>query len=100
MVLGLALILFIIAALLLIVGVSVLVLAPVLATRTAAMTARPKLERRASGDERMRALITAQLQQRSRRQTLSTLLTRAGALLSGAAVLLFIGGLAAWLTGH
>jgi hypothetical protein len=98
--LGLALTFVILAALLLGLGLAALVLAPLLAGQVAAATARPKLERRASGPERMRRLIEAQRTERARRSALSRALTRTGIALAALSVLLLVAGLAAWIAGY
>ncbi len=97
---GLAVALFILAGLLLVLGVVSLIFAPIFASRVAATTTRPKLERRASGDARMRALINAQLTERKRRSGLAVTLARAGRALSAAAVVFLLAGLVAWFTGY
>jgi hypothetical protein len=96
---GLALLLVAVAGVLLILGLITIALAPRLASRAAATASRPKLERRASGPDRMRALITAQRTERTRRSGLSTALTRTGTVLAVLAVLSFIGGIVAWAMG-
>ena len=52
--------LLITGAILLVLGLGTVMVAPIAATRAAAAASKPKLERRASGDDRMRALINAQ----------------------------------------
>ena len=97
---GLALSLFILAGALLVVGITLLALAPLMAARVAATTSRPRLERRASGPDRMRELISAQRTERQKRSSLSGVLTRSGTALSVAAVLALIGGVVAWFAGY
>src|SRR5437867_4187255 len=97
---GLAVVLFVLAGLLLVLGLVSLLCAPILAGRVAATTTRPKVERRASGDARMRALINAQLTERRRRSGVATTLTRTGTILSIAAVAFLVAGLIAYFTGH
>jgi hypothetical protein len=92
--------LFALAAVLLVLGLVTLVLSPLLAWRAAATASRPKLARRASGPERMRALIDAQRTERARRTSLSLGLVRLGVALAAVAALLLIGGVAAWLGGY
>jgi hypothetical protein len=98
--LGLALVLFVLAGLLLVLGVFSLIFAPILASRVASTTTRPKLERRASGDDRMRALINSQITERKRRSGLSATLARTGRLLSVAAVVSLVAGLIAHFAGY
>ena len=98
--LGLALALFVLAGVLLVCGVAALVFAPLLASRVAATTSRPKLERRASGDDRMRALINAQLAERKKRSGFSATLSRLSLILMGAAALSLIAALIAWFAGY
>src|SRR5436309_14212095 len=97
---GLALALFALAGVLLVCGISALIFAPLLAGRVAATTTRPKLERRASGDDRMRALINAQIAERKKRSGLSATLARTGRLLSVAAVVSLVAGLIAHFAGY
>lgn len=81
-------------------GVLLLALAPVLAGRMAATTSKPKLERRASGPDRMERLIRSQLAERRRRSSFAVTLTRSGAVLVGVAVVALIaGGVLALLGG-
>jgi hypothetical protein len=96
---GLALLLLAVAGVLLVLGLVTIALAPLMAARAAATTTRPKLERRASGPDRMRVLITAQRTERGRRSGLSTTLTRTGMALSVLAILTFVGGIVAWAMG-
>ena len=98
--LGLALALFVLAGVLLVCGLVAFVFAPLLATRVAATTSRPRLERRASGDDRMRALINAQLAERKKRSGLSTTLSRLSLILLGAAAISLIAALIAWFAGY
>ena len=88
-----ALTLLILAAALLVLGMGALVLAPIMAARLAATTTRPKLERRGSGPDRMRAIINAQMTERRKRTGLSTILTRLGVSLAIAAVVVLAAGL-------
>ncbi|MBI3973201.1 MAG: hypothetical protein HY332_18145 [Chloroflexi bacterium] len=97
---GLALVLLALAGTLLVVGLIMLLVAPILAARFAATTSRPTLARRASGPDRMRSLIGAQISERKRRSRTSVALTRIGATLSILAVLLLAGGIAAWFAGY
>ena len=97
--LGLALALFALAGLLLVCGVSALLLAPLFAGRIAATTSRPRLERRASGDDRMRALINAQIEERKKRSGLSVALRRLSLMLLGLAVVFLLAGIAAHFAG-
>ena len=90
-----AAVLLILAAVLLVAGLVLLLLSPLLATRLA--TSRAKLERRASGPDRMRALIHAQRAERKKRSTFSGGLARVGLILAAAAVLSLMGGAVAWL---
>jgi hypothetical protein len=92
-------VLLIVAGVLLAGGVLMLILAPLLAGRMAATASRPKLERRASGPDRMRARINAQIDERRRRRSFAVDVTRGGVVLLGAgAVALVAGGVLA-LTG-
>ena len=91
--------LLVLAAALLVAGGSVLVLSPRLAARVASTSSRPRLERRGSGPDRMRALITAQRSERRTRAGLSVGLRRTGIVLAGAAALSLVAGLITWLTG-
>ncbi|HEX2036105.1 MAG TPA: hypothetical protein VHS99_18140 [Chloroflexota bacterium] len=102
MMLGLTLwlVLFVLAALLLVFGLLMLMLAPVLASRLAATSSRPRLERRASGPDRMRSVINAQLGERRKQTTLATTLTRSGLALGGVAVVCLIGGIVALVAGY
>ena len=97
---GLALALFVLAGSLLLCGVAALIFAPFLATRVAATTTRPRLERRASGDDRMRALINAQLAERKRRSGLAATLGRLSIVLLSAAAVALVAGLIAWFAGY
>jgi hypothetical protein len=97
---GLAVALFVLAGVLLACGVAALLFAPLVAGRVAATTSRPKLERRASGDDRMRALINAQIAERKKRSGLSATLAGLSKVLFGAAVAALLAGAAAWFTGH
>jgi hypothetical protein len=94
------LVLLIVAAVLLGGGLLLLFLAPLLAGQLATSTSRPRLERRASGPDRMRALIEAQRTERRRRSSLRVTLTRGGvALLGAAAVALVAAGVLAFTGG-
>jgi hypothetical protein len=73
-------------------GVLLLALAPVLAGRLATTASKPKLERRASGPDRMEKLIRSQLDERRRRSSFAVTLTRSGAVLVGVAVVALIAG--------
>jgi hypothetical protein len=97
---GLAVGLFVLAGVLLVVGVSTLIMAPLLAGRVAATTSRPKLERRASGPDRMRTLIHSQISERRQRSGLSVTLTRTGVALAVAAVVSLVGGVIALIAGY
>jgi hypothetical protein len=92
--------LLIVGAILLVLGLGTVMVAPIAATRAAAAASKPKLERRASGDDRMRALINAQRTERSRTKGLAQTLTRSGLILSGLSVASFIGGAIAWAMGY
>jgi hypothetical protein len=85
-------ILLIAAGVLLAGGVLLLALAPVLAGRLASTASQPKLERRASGPDRMEKLIRAQLDERRRRSSFAVALTRSGAVLVGVALVALIAG--------
>jgi hypothetical protein len=93
---GVALLLLSLGAVLLLVAVLTVSLAPLLATRMAATTSKPKLERRASGPDRMRNIIMSQRTERSRSKGLSNALTRTGTLLGVLSVLSLAGGAVAW----
>ena len=97
---GLALILLIAGAALLVLGLGTVMAAPIVASRTAAASSKPKLERRASGDDRMRALINAQRTAKTRTRGLSHTLTRTGIGLSILSVASLIGGAIAWAMGY
>jgi hypothetical protein len=97
---GVALLLLVVGAVLLVLGVVTVALAPVLATRMAATTTKPKLERRASGPDRMRNLINAQRTERTRSRGLASALTRTGIALGILSVLSFGGGIVAWIAGY
>lgn len=79
------------AVILLVGGVFLLILAPMLASRVASSTTRPRLERRASGPDRMRALITAQRSARQKRSSLATALKRSGVALVGMSFVSLVG---------
>jgi hypothetical protein len=90
-----SLLLLVLAGVLLVLSISTLVFAPLLASRAASATSRPRLERRASGPDRMRTLINAQRSERQKRSTLSTTLTRTGWGLAAGAVICLIAGIVA-----
>lgn len=96
----LALVLLVLAGVLLLFGLLALFTAPILAARVASTVSRPRLARRASGPDRMRALISAQRAERQKRTSLSGTLVRAGAALAAAALLSLIGAVAAFLGGY
>ena len=82
---------------LLLLALGTVALAPVLGARAASAASKPQLAKRASGDDRMRALITAQRTERTRARGLAGALTRAGvvlAILSVASLLTGIAGIA------
>ncbi|MGI8423085.1 MAG: hypothetical protein ACR2NO_03040 [Chloroflexota bacterium] len=81
-------------AVLLLLALGTVALAPILASRAASATTKPKLERRASGDDRMRALISAQRTERMRARGLSGTLTRTGILLAVLSMLSLLAGIA------
>ncbi len=85
------LLLLVLAVLLLVGGIFLLILAPLLASRVASTTTRPRLERRASGPDRMRALINSQRSARRKRSSLATALKRSGVALVGMSVLSLVG---------
>ncbi|MDQ3702743.1 MAG: hypothetical protein M3442_17735 [Chloroflexota bacterium] len=85
------LLLLALAVLLLVGGIFLLILAPLLASRVASTTTRPRLERRASGPDRMRALINSQRSARRKRSSLATALKRSGVALVGMSVLSLVG---------
>lgn len=86
-------------AALLLLALGTVALAPVLASRTAAATTKPRLGRRASGDDRMRALISAQRTERTKARGLSGTLTRAGVVLAVLSVLSLLAGVAGMAIG-
>lgn len=96
---ALALPLLVLGVALLALALGTVVLAPVLATRVAAGASKPRLERRASGPDRMRTLITAQRTVRSRSQGLAVALKRGGIVLGVLSVLSLTGGLVALAMG-
>ena len=99
---GVALLLLALGAVLLVAALGTIALAPLLASRAAAVAARPQLDklgRRASGDDRMRALISSQLTERKQKRGLSTVLTRTGIVLAVLSVASLVGGGVAWMTG-
>ncbi|HET7768749.1 MAG TPA: hypothetical protein VFN74_08220 [Chloroflexota bacterium] len=84
-------------AALLVLALGTVALAPVLASRAAAAASKPQLEklgRRASGDDRMRALISAQRSERSRAHGLSGTLTRTGWVLGFLSIVSLLAGIA------
>ena len=84
-------------AALLVVALGTVALAPVLASRAAAATSKPQLDklgRRASGDDRMRALISAQRTERTRARGLSGTLLRAGWVLGILSIVSLLAGIA------
>jgi hypothetical protein len=92
-------VLFVLAGFLLVGGLLLLVMAPVLSSRLAATTSQPRLERRASGPDRYRSIINAQLSERKRRSSYAVRLTRGGAVLVGVALLTLVAGGVLALTG-
>ena len=91
------LLLCVVAGALLCAGLILLVTAPMLASRVATTTSRPRLAKRASGPDRMRGLIAAQRSARQRRSSLRTTMTRSGvALVGAAAVSLIAAGIVAF----
>jgi hypothetical protein len=96
---GVAILLLALGVVLLVAGIALVALAPVAAARMAATTTKPKLERRASGPDRMRNLIMSQRTERSRSKGLSTALTRTGISLGILSLLSLGGGAIAWFTG-
>jgi hypothetical protein len=99
---GIALLLVALGAALLVAALATVALAPVMASRAAAVASRPQLDklgRRASGDDRMRALISAQLNERKQTRGLSGTLTRSGVLLGVLSLVSLIGGAVAWAMG-
>jgi hypothetical protein len=97
---GVAMLLLALGAILLVAALGTVVIAPLVASRAAAVASKPRLERRASGPDRMRALITAQREERTRTRGLSTVLTRTGVVLAVMSVLSLLGGAVAWATGY
>lgn len=97
---GLALGLFVLAGVLLLVGIGTLLMAPLMASRVAASTSRPTLERRASGPDRMRNIINSQITERKRTSSFSVALTRTGTVLAALAALALISGAVAWFAGY
>jgi hypothetical protein len=94
------LLLLALGAVLLLVAAVTIALAPVVASRAAAAVSKPKLERRGSGPDRMRALITSQRTERTRTRGLSTTMTRTGTVLGILSILSLAGGLVAWFVGY
>jgi hypothetical protein len=97
---GLAQTLFVLAGVLLVVGVVTLVISPRMAARVAATTTRPKLERRGTGPDRMSAIIHAQIAERSRRSSMAVGLVRTGVGLAIGAVVLLLGAVVALVGGY
>jgi hypothetical protein len=97
---GLAQALFVLAGVLLVLGVMTLVLSPVMAARVASGTTRPKLERRGTGPDRMSAIIHAQIAERSRRSSMAVGLVRTAVGLAIVAVALLVGGVVALVGGY
>jgi|SRR6266542_3384296 len=97
---GLAVPLLVLGGILLVAAIGTVLLAPLLANRAAAVATKPKLERRASGPDRMRALITAQRTERTRTRGLSTVLTRTGMILGILSILSLVAGAGAWMMGY
>jgi hypothetical protein len=94
---GFAMELLVLGGALLVLALGTVALAPVLAARAASATSKPlmeKLGRRASGDDRMRALISAQRTERTRSRGLVSTLTRAGWVLAVLSVLSLLAGVA------
>jgi hypothetical protein len=94
------LLLLIVGAVLLVAGLATVATAPLMASRAASAASKPKLERRASGPDRMRELITSQRTERSRSRTLASTLTRSGVVLGILSVLSLLGGVIAWFVGY
>jgi len=92
--------LLVLGALLLAAGAATITLAPIMAGRVAASASKPRLERRGSGPERMRTLITSQRTERSRSRGLSSTLTRTGFVLGVFSVLSLLSGAVAWAMGY
>ena len=91
-----------VGALLLLLALGTVALAPVMASRADAASSKPQMEklgRRASGDDRMRALITAQRTERTRARGLSGTLTRTGWVLGVLSILSLVAGAAGMLMG-
>ena len=89
-------------AALLLLALGTVALAPVLASRAAAAASKPQLDklgRRASGDDRMRALITAQRTERTRSRGLAGTLTRAGWVLGILSIASLLAGIAGIVMG-
>ena len=89
-------------AALLVLALGTVALAPLVASRAAAATSKPQMEklgRRASGDDRMRALISAQRSERTRASGLSGTLTRTGWVLGILSVLSLLAGIAGIVMG-
>jgi hypothetical protein len=86
-------------AALLLLALGTVALAPILASRAAAATTKPQLGRRSSGDDRMRALISAQRTERSRARGLSGTLTRTGIVLAVLSVVSLLAGVAGMAMG-
>jgi hypothetical protein len=94
---GFAIELLVLGGALLVLALGTVALAPLVAARTAAATSKPQMEklgRRASGDDRMRALISAQRTERTRARGLSGTLTRTGWVLGLLSLVSLLAGLA------
>ena len=84
---------------LLLLALGTVALAPILASRAAAATSKPQLRKRASGDDRMRALIAAQRTERTRAQGLSGTLTRTGIVLAVLSIVSLVAGVSGMAMG-
>ena len=85
-------VLFVLAGFFLAGGLLLLVMAPVLSNRLAATTSQPRLERRASGPDRYRSIVNAQLSERKKRSSYAGRLTRGGAVLVCVALVTLVAG--------
>jgi hypothetical protein len=94
-----SIVLFVLAGVFLVGGLLLLMMAPVLSNRLASTTSQPRLERRASGPDRYRTIINAQIGERKRRSSYAVRLTRGGAVLVGVALLSLVAGGVLALTG-
>ena len=97
---GLTVPLLVLGGILLAAAIGTVLLAPLLANRAASIASKAKLERRASGPDRMRALITAQRTERTRTRGLSTALTRTGMVLGILSILSLVSGVGTWMMGY